>query len=105
VASALRARGNDTDRGQDWRPSVTSSQESTAVQYVLRCATHVRPSVSFTVMSQDLGPQAVLDLLDPLCEFRPHFAAPWALEIETIGDAMFVACGVPDALPLQKSVR
>lgn len=57
-------------------------------------------------MSKDLGPQSVLELLDSMyTSFDRILRRRGALKIETIGDAIFVACGVPQALPLHKSAR
>lgn len=105
VASALRARGNDTDVEDIGVLGDQLSREYRRAN-TYSAALLMFDLVSFTVMSQDLGPQAVLDLLERLyASFDRILQRRGALKIETIGDAMFVACGVPDALPLQKSVR
>jgi class 3 adenylate cyclase len=60
----------------------------------------------FTAMSADVGPRVVLELLDRLyASFDRIVAKRGGLKVAIIGDAILVAAGVPDRLPLHVSAR
>jgi len=57
--------------------------------------------VGFTSLSADVGPRAVVELLDRMYNsFDRIVSRRGARKIETIGDAFLVACGVPDPVPV-----
>jgi len=60
--------------------------------------------VGFTSLSADVGPSVIVELLDELySSFDRIIARRGARKIETIGDAMLVSCGAPEATPPSES--
>lgn len=57
--------------------------------------------VGFTSLSADVGPRAVVELLDRMyASFDRIVSRRGARKIETIGDAFLVACGVPEPVDM-----